>query len=91
MAWGAAETEALGELGEGHSPVLLKLGKDLSVDGIHTDDPCSPRTPNVENFGKHIRRLSPIPPARALHCGKRTGEQAPRAAGARPRNVAADL
>jgi hypothetical protein len=41
VAGGEAETDPLGEFGEGYSPVLLKLGKDLSVYGIHVDDPCS--------------------------------------------------
>jgi hypothetical protein len=39
-----AETDLLGEFGEGHSPVLLKFGKDRSVYGVHVDDEASAYT-----------------------------------------------
>ena len=41
VAGGEAETDSLGEFGEGYSSVLLELGKDLSVYGVHVDDPSS--------------------------------------------------
>jgi hypothetical protein len=40
VAWRHAERDPLGEFGNGEAPLRLKLGKYLSVDGIHDKDYC---------------------------------------------------